>query len=194
MFSLFTTKFTKDEKTYLTHIEAVLSATGLGPAEAASSARQILDAAVKKAVKAGLRGVKNLGDKAIKDDNFTRGRISAGLSKDDIMSHLNRDYVLVVAESTMTDAHRFSIFKTLTEEGQSPEAAVRFLRKSFISYGNPADSHKDYQGADADIYPEFAQRFERWRSAVPPTEESDLASQYSTYNAMIRDLVGKGIV
>ncbi|MCK9381945.1 MAG: hypothetical protein M0P95_12905 [Sulfuritalea sp.] len=194
MFSLFKTKYTDDEKQYLKPIETAILANGVIRDEATSLAREILDAAIERAQKTGLRGVKNLGDKAIRDERFTQKRLSAGLTKDDILRHLNRDYVMVVAEIMLIDAHRFSIFQTLTAEGESSANAVRFLRKTFFYCDDPEKSHQAYQGDDADIYPEFTLRHEKWRSQISPAEVQELASRYSTYNAMVRDLIRKGII
>lgn len=194
MFSLFKTKYTDDEKQYLNHIETAILANGVTRDEATSLAREILDAAIERAQKAGLRGVKNLGDKAIRDERFTQKRLSAGLTKDDILRHLNRDYVMVVAEIMLIDAHRFSIFKALTAEGESSANAVRFLRKTFLYCDDPEKSHQAYQGEDADIYPEFTLRHEKWRSQISPEKVQELASRYCTYNAMVRDLIRKGTI
>jgi hypothetical protein len=194
MFSFLKTKYTDDERQYLEHIQAAILANGVTRDEAMSLAREILDTAIERAKKADLRGVKTLGDKAIRDERFIQKRLSTGLSKDDILRHLNRDYVMIVAELMLIDAHRFSIFKALTGEGESPANAIRSLRKTFLYCDDPEKSHQDYQGEDADIYPEFTLRYEKWRSQISQSEVQELAGRYSTYNAMVRDLIRKGII
>ena len=194
MFSFFKKKYTEDEKQYFDYIKKVLSLNGVASNEVESTAKQILDEALKKADKAGLRGVKTIGNNAIKDENFLNKRLRVGLTKDDVLKFLNRDYVWIVAENMLTDTHRFSIYMTLIEDGKSSDEAVRILRKTFMYCDDPDKSHPNYQGEDADIYPEFALRHENWRSRISPTEEQHLANQYSTYNAMVRDLIRKGVI
>lgn len=194
MFSFFKTKYTEDEKQYFEYIKNVFLCNGVTENEAESASRQLLDEAIKKAEKANLRGVKNIRDNAIKDEEFLRKRLEAGLTKDDVLKFSNRDYVWIVAENMLVDTHRFSIYVSLTENGKNSDEAVKFLRKTFIYCGDPEKSHQNYQGEDADIYPEFISRHENWRSQISPTEEQNLANQYSTYNAMVRDLIRKGVI
>ncbi len=194
MFAFFKTKYTEDEKQYLDYIKKVLSIGGITSSDVESAAKQILDEAIKKADKAGLRGVKTIGNNAIKDEQFLNKRLKAGLTKDDVLKFLNRDYVWIVVENMLTETHRFSIYMTLIEDGKSSDEAVRVLRKTFMYCDDPEKSHQNYQGDDADIYPEFTLRHENWRSRISPIEVQNLANQYSTYNAMVRDLIRKGVI
>ena len=70
--------------------------------------------------------------------------------------------------------------------------AVKELRKIFIYYGDPENSPPNVQGQDADIYPEFQIRYEKWRVQYSPMEEREMMLKYSTCNAMVRDLIAKG--
>lgn len=194
MFSFFKTKYTEDEKQYLDYINKVVSLSGVASNEVEATAKQILDEAIKKADKAGLRGVKTIGNNAIKDEKFLNKRLKAGLTKDDVLKFLNRDYVWIVAENMLTNTHRLSMFMTLAMGGESDEEAIKILRRTFIYCDDPEKSHPNYQGEDADIYPEFTLRHENWRSRISPTEVQHLANQYSTYNAMVRDLIRKGVI
>jgi len=194
MFSFFKTKYSEDEKQYFDYIKKALLCNGVLQNEVETMAKRILDEAINKADKAGLRGVKTIGNNAIKDEQFLSKRMKAGLTKDDVLKFLNRDYVWIVAENMLADAHRFSIYMTLVEEGKSSDEAVRFLRKTFAYFDDPEKSHPNYQDEDADIYPEFTLRYENWRSQISPIEEQSLAKCYSTYNAMVRDLIRKGVI
>lgn len=194
MFSFFKTKYTEDEKQYFDYIKKVISLNGVASKDVESTARQILDEAIKKANKAGLRGVKTIGNNAVKDEKFLNKRLETGLTKDDVLQFLNRDYVWIVTENLLTETHRLSMFMTLTIGGESDEQAVKILRKTFLYCGDPEKSHPNYQGEDADIYPEFTLRYENWRSRISSIEEQDLAKKYSTYNAMVRDLIRKGVI
>ena len=96
MFSFFNTKYNEDEKQYLDYIRKVLSLNGSNSDEVDAAAKQILDEAIKKADKAGLRGVKTIGNNAIKNEQFLAKRLKFGITKDDVLKFLNRDYVWLV--------------------------------------------------------------------------------------------------
>ena len=74
MFSFFKTKYTEDEERYVDYIKKVILLSGVKSNDAEETAKQILDEAIKKAEKAGLRGVKTLGDKAIENEEFLNKR------------------------------------------------------------------------------------------------------------------------
>ncbi|MDP6426336.1 MAG: hypothetical protein QF443_05045, partial [Dehalococcoidia bacterium] len=76
--------------------------------------------------------------------------------------------------------------------GKTAKKAINEVRKIFIYYGDPENSHPNYQGQDADIYPEFQIRYENWRVQYAPMEEQEMMTKYSTCNAMVRDLIAKG--
>jgi tRNA splicing endonuclease len=194
MFSFFKAKYSEDEKKYFDYFKQTLLASSVAQKAAESLAKQILDDAIAQADKAGLRGISTLGNRAVKDENFLNKRLKAGLTKEDILAFLNRDYVLIVAETKLTDAHRFAMYKTLVDDGKTSQEAVKFLRKTFLYCDDPEKSHQNFQGEDADIYPEFTLRHENWRSQNSAAEIRDLASDYTTYNAMVRDLIRKGVI
>ena len=160
MFSFFKTKYTEDEERYLDYIKKVILLSGVKSNDAEETAKQILDEAIKKAEKAGLRGVKTLGDKAIENEEFLNKRLKTGLTKDDVLKFLNRDYVWIVTENMLAEANRFTIYLSLIENGEDSEEAVKILRKTFIYLDDPEKSHQNYQGEDSDIYPEFTLRHE----------------------------------
>lgn len=54
-------------------------AMGCDKSNAVTSAQNIIDMEISMAEKAGLRGVKNIGDVQIEDDHFTSVRVDAGL-------------------------------------------------------------------------------------------------------------------
>jgi hypothetical protein len=194
MFSFFKAKYSEDEKKYFDYFKQTLLESNIAQKSAESMAKQILDDAIARADKAGLRGITTLGNSAVKDENFLNKRLKAGLTKEDILGFLNRDYVLIVAEGMLTDAHRLAIYKSLVEDGKSSQEAVKFLRKTFLYCDDPEKSHQNFQSEDADIYPEFTQRHENWRGQLSAMEIRDLASDYTTYNAMVRDLIRKGVI
>ena len=194
MFSFFKAKYSEDKVKYFEYFKQTLLASSMAQKSAESMAKQILDDAIARADRAGFRDVITLGNSAVKDENFLNKRLKAGLTKEDILGFLNQDYVLLVAEGMLTDAHRFAIYKTLVEDGKSSQEAVRFLRKTFLYCDDPEKLHQNFQGEDADIYSEFTQRHENWRGRLSTMEIRDLASGYLTYSGMVRELIRNGVI
>ena len=194
MFSFFKAKYSEDKVKYFEYFKQTLLASSMAQKSAESMAKQILDDAIARADRAGFRDVITLGNSAVKDENFLNKRLKAGLTKEDILGFLNRDYVLLVAEGMLTDAHRFAIYKTLVEDGKSSQEAVRFLRKTFLYCDDSEKLHQNFQGEDADIYSEFTQRHENWRGRLSTMEIRDLASGYLTYSGMVRELIRNGVI
>ena len=194
MFSFFKAKYSEDKVKYFEFFKQTLLASSMAQKSAESMAKQILDDAIARADRAGFRDVITLGNSAVKDENFLLKRLKAGLTREDILGFLNRDYVLLVAEVMLTDAHRFAIYKTLVEDGKSTQEAVRFLRKTFLYCDDSEKLHQNFQGEDADIYSEFTQRHENWRGRLFTMEIRDLASGYLTYSGMVRELIRNGVI
>ena len=194
MFSFFKAKYSEDKVKYFEYFKQTLLASSMAQKSAESMAKQILDDAIARADRAGFRDVITLGNSAVKDENFLNKRLKAGLTKEDILGFLNQDYVLLVAEGMLTDAHRFAIYKTLVEDGKSSQEAVRFLRKTFLYCDDSEKLHQNFQGEDADIYSEFTQRHENWRGRLSTMEIRDLASGYLTYSGMVRELIRNGVI
>ncbi len=195
VFSFFKKKYTysPDEEKLLDYLIETQVQMGILAETAKPLARTMLHECIDEAEKRGLRGVTNLGDQHTDDAEFMKKRLEAGLTEEDILWAWNRDYVILLAEDKLPNAIRMTLYLMFIEkDGMTPDEAVRQLRKMYIYYGDPDSSHKNYQGEDADIYPEFARRYEEWRSKHSPEEEKELAEQYSTYNAMVRDLIRKG--
>lgn len=73
-------------------------------------------------------------------------------------------------------------------------------RKTDPRYGEPDQWNPDlpanngYSSNDADIYIEFFTRVARWQTKTTKIEQQNLLKNYSSYNAMLRDLISKGMV
>lgn len=184
--------FNKEEKQILNNLVTTLLPTGINDREATKIAKRIIKDAIKDAKREGVYGIGNLGDILIKKEGFLNKRLDAGLTEQDIKFFWNRNAIMPFIEKGYDNSIRLSVFKNLTKnENLSPDDAIKKVRKIYIHYGVPDKSHPNFQNEDADIFPEFSARYERWRNNTPPEKEYELAKKYTTYNAMIRDLIRK---
>ncbi len=183
--------YSSAEKEILQQTILLLREMGLGYFRARSFAKEALSDCVAQAEADGFRHVRNLGDLRVNEKDFIEPREEAGLNKDDIRRFWNRNYVHIMVENyaPICDMTRFALYKELIGEGKTSKEAVRELRCVFIYYGDPENSHENFQGEDADIYHEFVYRFEKWRDGLTPADTQALSQQYSTYNAMVRAMI-----
>jgi len=183
----------KEEIEILNNFIATLKPMGFNSIEVNKIAKRIIKDAIKGAKKENFYGVLNLGDKLVKNKNFLNKRLKTGLTVNDIKFYWNRNAIMPFVEKAYDNLIRFSVFKNLQEkENLSSDEAIKKLRKAYIYYGIPDESHPNFQNEDADIYSEFSKRYEKWRDNTPFEKENELAETYTTYNAMVRDLIRKG--
>jgi len=189
-----TTEFeiTDAEKQYLKLAQEYLE-TSYGETEAKKSAKKLLNKAIEESEKLNLRGVTNLGQLHLEDQEFLAKRFAVGIRREDILATWNRDYVWILIENEIANLLRLPTYQRLVEnEGLSSKEAVKALRKTSPYFGDPEQTHEDYQGEDADIYPEFRFRFDRWREKYLTEQLQQLLNSFSSYNAMIRHFIRKG--
>lgn len=183
----------KEEIEILNNFITTLKPMGFNSAEVNKIAKRIIRDAIKEAKKENFYGVMDLGDKLIKNEKFLNKRLKAGLTVNDIKFYWNRNAIMPFVEKGYDNLIRFSVFKNLQEkENLSSDEAIRKLRKLYIYYGIPDESHLNFQNEDADIYSEFSKRYEKWRNNTPFEKENELAKVYTTYNSMVRDLISRG--
>jgi hypothetical protein len=157
-----------------------------------SICKEVLEKSIKLAEKNGMRGVSNFGDLKITEEEAFAKKEQAGLSRQDFLVFWNRYWVLVAVEMEVANLIRFKSYNNTCQSGLSSKDATLETRKRFIYYGDPENSPPNFQGQDADIYPEFKIRYEKWRVQYSVQEEHEMMMKYSTCNAMVRDLISKG--
>jgi len=183
---LFGIKYTDEEKGFLKHLKET---SGLPEPEC----KELLTKCIKLAKKNGMRGVSNFGDMKIKEKGAFEKKSKVGLSREDFLKFWNRPWVWIAVEQELGTLVRFSTYINICKkEGLSATKALNEVRKIFIYYGDPENSPPDYQGQDADIYPEFQIRYEKWRIQNTLIEEQKMMMKYSTCNAMVRNLIDEG--
>tara|TARA_B100000315_G_scaffold27867_1_gene23778 strand:- start:176 stop:811 length:636 start_codon:yes stop_codon:yes gene_type:complete len=178
-------EYTDEEKEF---IKGIMDETGYPESES----KEILDKCIKLAEKKGLRGVSNFGDIEIKKEGAFDKKSKAGLSREDFLKYWNRPWVEIAIEAEVANIIRFVTHYKLCQKGVPEDDAIKQIRKYFIYYGYPEKPHPNFLGQDADIYPEFQIRYEKWRVQYSVPEERKMMEKYSTCNAMVRDLIAKG--
>ncbi len=192
MLSFFKPRYTSSEQQLLDYIQQTLSVSGLSSWLSSTGAKKILDSAIEEAKELGIYQQLGAGLSRLERPNYLKNRIEAGLTEGDVREYLNLDPVYILSMEKLTNAIRLGVFKELIDQGKTSAEAVKTLRGVYIYYGDPEVSHENFQNEDADIYHEFARRYEAWRSRTDIVTENELAKDYSTYNAMVRDLIRKG--
>jgi hypothetical protein len=193
---IFGQKYSEGEKNALSIIEnAMMLGQGTGENKAKNVAKKIVVESIKQAQAEGLRGKKDLGDELIRDNERLKQRLKTGLTINDIKDFLNQDYVLQIALSKYANMLRLGFCSILVKrDHMEVQQAIREVRRTLVYWGEPEDNHKNYQGEDGNIPWEFMPRYEKWREAIEPSKEQEMASQFSTYNAMVRDLIRRKII
>jgi hypothetical protein len=169
-------------------------------------ARQMFDAT--KAEVAAQYGeaiyAENLGDKLIATKkDFVEKRLAAGLSLVDIRTYWNQPMLMVALQNKFMEMSDFVALDMRRRMGNSMDKLANFARnrrKTEPRWGDPErwnhalPVNEGFAKEDADIYIEFYMRVELWREKTSEAEQSALLSKFSSYNAMLRDLIRKGSI
>lgn len=169
-------------------------------------ARQLFD--VTKAEVAAQYGeatyAENLGDKIIATKkDFVEKRLAAGLSLDDIRCHWNQSLLMQALQNKHLEIADLMALEMARQTGKNMDELaniMRSLRKKNPRWGDPEQwnpmlpANEGFILEDADIYIEFFARVGRWWEKTSEAEQSALLSKFSSYNAMLRDLIRKGSI
>lgn len=188
------------DKEIISTLEGVLIAWGVPEAAAKESAKEVFTS-TKRETKA--RFGRNIyatdaGDIFLKNSDFMTPRRAEGVTDSDILRFWNRPMLLVLAELKLLTIGAATI---LSEASSTPEGArdpikvgIEF-RKVAPDFGDPTEwnlSHPAYRSLtkeDAHIYPELMPRIKVWTQKTSKTDQKIILARYSTYNAMVRDLI-----
>lgn len=191
------------EKEIISTLEAMLISWGLPETAAKATVKQEFEA-TKREAKAQLGGniyAADAGDVFVKNDLFMAPRRAAGVTDSDVRRYWNRPVLLVLVESKLLTIGAATILSHLSDTakgGRDPLEAGFEFRKVAPDYGDPSKwdhkhpAHRDLTTEDAHIYPELMPRVDAWCKRMSEKELENLLGQYSTYNAMIRDLMRRG--
>lgn len=140
----------------------------------------------------------SLGDQVITKEPFLAKRLAAGLTKDDIRNHWNQPLLMQLLQVEVLQMIAFIAIDVAREQGKNLQEVARNRRRTTSEWGDP-DAwnatllvNECFTKDDADIFMEFYIRVGRWQEKTPQAEQKEMLSKYTSFNAIIRDLVRQG--
>ena len=184
----------------LKQTEKMLAAFSIAGVDVVPIAEKIFDEAKAEAAERFGEDIYDcsFGDRMIAKADFMAPRLAAGLEAEDVQDYWNRPLLLGLIEFKVREFIAFLVIDMAQMQGDSLMDAARERRMSEPSYGVPSKWNPDLPvnagltREDADLYPEFFLRVERWRERMPTEDQLALAALYSSFNAMVRSLVRQG--
>lgn len=188
------------EKAIIKLLEPMFIEHGLPPADAEQYAAAILRQVKRDAPPGFDLYMKDRGTKFVRDQNYMAPRLEAGLTNNDVETFWNRPVVAVLSEIKARDTINAMALNKALQQGEDITSFARRYRRTTVFFGEPADwdssapFNKGFSECDAGIYVEFANRVKSWQMKTPDSEINRLVSEYGTLNALIRQLVSKGLL
>ena len=191
------------EKSVIDMLVPTFLALGVDPAQARKSAKDIFDEEKESLLSRapGLDIYKTTqGTAYVGDQAFMAPRLLAGLSASDVEAFWNRPLIMVFCEMKLREMLSFINLDVARQQGQDLDAAALRYKRVNPQYGDPTQwnsslpGNKDLRECDTDIYLELATRVNSWRSKTPDSEVDRLVAEHGTFNAMVRELVSKGLL
>lgn len=137
----------------------------------------------------------SFGNSMIQNQAYVKAREAYGLSSSDIQAYWNQGLFLRMLDDQFRQLVNFTSIQVLESGGLSMDDAARAHYKNAPKYGNP-DSWDDSLPinigltiVDAPIPTELEERVHAWDTSIPEEEKVGLMAEYTTFNAMVRDLI-----
>lgn len=187
------------EQALLDKTENTLAAYGVPAEQLKSASRSLLDKAKHGAEEVYGKDLyaQNFGDKIIaRGGKFISDRLSAGLTINDIREYWNQPPILNVLEGEIEDFRAFIVCDVARQQGQDEAKAFIQYRQTQPVYGDPswdsaAPVNQGLTEIDARLYREFQLCVNRWVEKTSPEKMRETVGRYTSFNAMVRDLVLK---
>ena len=163
-------------------------------------ARQLFDKVKAEAVQKHGNNIysESLGDQVITKEPFLANRLAAGLTKDDVRNHWNQPMLMQLLQAQVLEMAAFIALDVAHHQGKNLQEVARNRRRTNPEWGDPdawnstLPVNECFTKDDADIFIEFFFRVGRWREKTPQSEQNEMLSKYTSFNAMIRDLARQG--
>lgn len=188
------------DKGILAKTEMMLADTGLSGTQLKSTAKQIF-----KEVKSNSKArygdnlyAENVGDRLIQDSEYMGNRRSAGLTEDDVKKHWNRCVLLINIETHISDLKGLAIVAIAHRAGLDIAEVYTPYRKSNPTYritdnwDRNKPINRGLSDEDADLYFEHKLRVEEWKAKTIEAVQQATLARYTSFNAMVRDLIRNG--
>lgn len=165
-----------------------------------SLARQLFDKVKAEAIQKHGNNIysESLGDQVIAKEPFLAKRLAAGLTKDDVRNHWNQPMLMQLLQAQVLEMTAFIALDVAREQGKDLQEVARNRRRTNPEWGDPdawnatLPVNECFTKDDADIFMEFYIRVGRWQEKTPQEVQKEMLSKYTSFNAMIRDLVRQG--
>tara|TARA_R110002049_G_scaffold294716_1_gene481532 strand:+ start:466 stop:1065 length:600 start_codon:yes stop_codon:yes gene_type:complete len=187
------------DKAILEKTKIMLADIGLSGPQLKSTAKQIFEE-VKNDTKTRYGDnlyAENVGDLLIQNNAHMANRRAAGLTEEDVKGYWNRCVLLISIETHIRDLQGFAIFAIAHQTGSDLAEVFMPYRKSNPIYGvtDTWDPNKPVNrlssAEDADLYFEHKPRVDAWQAKTTEVDRQAILDQYTSFNAMVRDLIRK---
>ena len=187
------------EKAVVNLFALQLESLGIPSKQAVSNATKLVDEVLADLRVRGIDAFKSTqGGEHVNNQAFVSPRVVAGLTLEDIKFYWNRPLLVIFCEVKMRELINFMVVDSARQQGKNVEAAGQQYKKTFVRYGNPAhwDPNAKFNAGfteqDADLFPEFAARVDKWRSKTSDAEVNALIAKHGTLNSALRQQISIG--
>lgn len=190
------------DKWHLNQVEMMIAPIALSSGQDVKTlARQFFDSTKEEAVKRMGENayIENYGEKVIANKKeLVEKRLAAGLTVDDIRNYWNQTPLMLEIQSKfleMSDFMALNVAQQLGKSDQELQAIVAGWRKTRPRWGDPEQWNPtlpvniEFSAIDADLYIEFYLRVNRWQERTPETVQNSLLKNFTSFNAMLRNLI-----
>jgi hypothetical protein len=189
------------DKWHLEQTEVLLTPLAIVMGEDVKSlARKIFDKVKAEAIQKHGNNIysESLGDQLIAKEPFIAKRLAAGLTKDDVRNHWNQPMLMQLLQSQVQEMTSFIGLLVADRQGKDLQEVARNRRRRNPEWGDPdlwdatLPVNECFTKDDANIFFEFSFRVGSWQEKTPESVQNEMLSKYTSFNAMIRDLVRQG--
>jgi hypothetical protein len=138
------------------------------------------------------------GDRIIQNKAVLDKRLAAGLTVEDVRNYWNTPVLLSLMHLKVLELTDFIVIEMAEKSGKDIVEVAKERRRKEPRYGDPEKwdatkpANQGFSAEDADIYSEFQLRVRKWQAATSAEAQASCVSKFSSFNAMIRDLVRGG--
>ena len=144
----------------------------------------------------------NIGERLVASQKeMVAKRVAAGLTLDDIRGYWNQTPLMLNIQNKLMEMGDYIELNVAQQMGKSMDDLERLAagwRKTKPRWGDPEQwdaslpVNQGFTAEDADLFIEFYLRVSRWQAQTSEARQAALLKNYTSYNAMLRDLARQG--